>query len=261
MINLQTGLDYLKHRLKAKTRHGVHSPFVYRLVDKVMYDFHAKKVYFDIEKLTSELLLDPRRINITDFSAGSLANNNKQMKVSTLARNVLKPARLAQLIHRLAADVKPSTIVELGTCLGITTAYLAKAAPNARVISIEGCPETAAIAHDNLKKLHISNIELIVGDFDEILPKISQDIPVLDLVFIDGNHRKDATLDYFKWCLPKLGENSLMIFDDIYWSEGMKEAWTQIKAQPEVSVTIDLFHIGLVFVKKGQAKEDFFIRF
>lgn len=261
MINLQTGLDYLKHVLKAKTRHGVHSPFAYRLVDKVIYDFHAKKVYSDIEKLRSELLLDLRRINITDLGAGSLASNNKQKKVSTLARNALKPARLAQLIHRLAADVKPENIIELGTCLGITTAYLAKAAPNARVISIEGCPETAAIALENLKKLQISNIELLVGDFDEILPKIIGDIPVLDFVFIDGNHRKEATLDYFKWCLPKLGENSLMIFDDIYWSEGMKEAWTQIKAQPEVSVTIDLFHIGLVFVKKGQAKEDFFIRF
>ncbi|SDM53710.1 Methyltransferase domain-containing protein [Daejeonella rubra] len=261
MINLQTGLDYLKYRLKAKTRHGVHSPFAYRLVDKVIYDFHAKKVYSDIEKLRSELLLDPRRINITDLGAGSLVNNNKQKKVSTLARNALKPARLAQLIHRLAADVKPKNIIELGTCLGITTAYLAKAAPNARVISIEGCPETAAIALENLKKLHITNTELLVGNFDEILPKVIRDIPVLDLVFIDGNHRKEATLDYFKWCLPKLGENSLMIFDDIYWSEGMKEAWTQIKEHPEVSVTIDLFHIGLVFVKKGQAKEDFIIRF
>jgi predicted O-methyltransferase YrrM len=261
MINLQTGLDYLKHRLKAKTRHGVHSPFVYRLVDKLIYDFHAKKVYSDIEKLRSELLLDLRRINITDLNARSHVNSDKQKKVSELARSALKPARLAQLIHRLATDINPSNIIELGTCLGITTAYIAKAAPNAKVISIEGCPETAAIALENLKKLHINTTELHVGDFDEILPKIIRDLPVLDLVLIDGNHRKEATLNYFKWCLPKLGENSLMIIDDIYLCEGMKEAWTQIKAQPEVSVTIDLFHIGLVFVKKGQAKEDFFIRF
>lgn len=261
MINLQLGFDFLKHQFKAKTRHGVHSPFAYRLVDEVIYDFRAKTEYQDIEKLRSELLHDERPINITDLGAGSHVNNNKQKKVSTLARNALKPGRLAQLIHRLAADLKPGNIIELGTCLGITTAYLAKAAPKARVISIEGCPETAAIAIENLKKLHIGNTEIIVGDFDIILPNIIRDIPLLDFVFIDGNHRKNATLNYFKWCLPKLGENSLMIFDDIYWSRGMKEAWEQIKAHPEVSVTIDLFWIGLVFVKKGRAKEDFKIRF
>jgi len=261
MINLQTGLDYLKHRLKAKTRHGVHSPFAYRLVDKVIYDFHAKKVYSDIEKLRSELLLDVRCINITNLRAGSLLNNNKQKKVGTLARNTLKPARVAQLIHRLATDVKPENIIALGTCFGIVTAYLAKAAPNARVINIEECPETAAITLENLKKLQITNTEFLVGDFDEILPNIISVIPLLDLVYIDGNHRKEATLNYFKWCLPKLGENSLMIMDGIYRSQHMKDTWKQIKAHPEVSVTIDLFQIGLVFVKKAQAKEDFFIRF
>jgi predicted O-methyltransferase YrrM len=78
---------------------------------------------------------------------------------------------------------------------------------------------------------------------------------------VDGNHRKDATLNYFEWCLPKLSQNSIMIFDDIYWSKGMKEAWAQIKAHPEVSVSIDLFWIGLVFVRKGQVKEDFIIRY
>jgi predicted O-methyltransferase YrrM len=261
MLNLQLGFDFLRHQFKAKTRHGVHSPFAYRLIDEVIYDFHAKTNYRDIEKLRSELLLDERCINITDLGAGSQVNSNKQKKVSTLTRNALKPARLAQLIYRLAADLKPGNIIELGTCLGITTAYLAKAAPNARVLSIEGCPETAAIALQNLKKLEINNTELLVGDFDEILPKITKDIPVLDFVFIDGNHRKEATLNYFKWCLPQLGENSMMIFDDIYWSLDMKDAWKQIKAHPEVSLTIDLFWIGLVFVKKGRFKEDFKIRF
>lgn len=261
MINLQTGLDYLKHVLKAKTRHGVHSPFAYRLVDKVIYDFHAKKVYSDIEKLRSELLLDLRRINITDLGAGSLASNNKQKKVSTLARNALKPARLAQLIHRLAADVKPENIIELGTCLGITTAYLAKAAPNARVISIEGCPETAAIALENIEKLQLQNTEICMGDFMDLLPNIIDSVPELDLILINGRHTKEAILNYFQCCLPKLSERSIMIFDNIHRSKEMNEAWECIKGQPEVSVTIDLFHIGLVFVKKGQAKEDFFIRF
>ena len=261
MVNLRLAVDFLKHRFKSKTRHGVHSPFAFRLVDKVIYDFHAKPSYHKIEALRAELLRDERTINITDLGAGSQVNNNKKKKVKTLAKNALKPAKLAQLIHRLAVDAKPNNIVELGTCLGLTTAYLASAAPEAQVISMEGCPETAAIAEENLSSLGFKNSGILVGNFDKLLPEVISLFPQLDFVFIDGNHRKDATLNYFRWCLPKLGENSIMIFDDIYWSSGMKEAWNEIKAHSDVTVTIDLFWIGLVFVRKGQAKENFRIRY
>lgn len=261
MINLQTVLDFIKYRIRSKTRHGVHSPFVYRLVDEVIYDFNAKDVYSEIEKSRQNLLKDERWIHITDLGAGSMLNKNSKKQVRVLAKNALKSASLAQLIHRLALDIKPRTIVELGTCLGITTAYLAKAAPEAKVITIEGCPATAAIARQNLDKLDIHNIELLTGNFDDILPNLIKNTEELDFVYVDGNHRKDATLNYFEWCLPKLSQNSIMIFDDIYWSKGMKEAWAKIKAHPEVSVSIDLFWIGLIFVRKGQAKEDFVIRY
>ena len=261
MINMQLVYGYLKHRFTAKTRHGVHSPFVYKLIDEIIYDFHAKNEYHDIEKLRTTLLNDNRMIHVTDLGAGSHVNNNKRKAVSTIARNALKPARLAQLIYRLAKHFSPAHIIELGTCLGITTAYLAKAAPQARVISVEGCPQTAAVAAENLDTLKVSNTELKTGNFDDVLPGILALQESLDFVFIDGNHRKDATLNYFEWCLPKLSENGILIFDDIYWSKGMKEAWQQIKADPRVTVTIDLFWIGLVFVRPGQVKEDFKVRF
>lgn len=261
MIKLQTVLDFIIHRFKSKTRHGVHSPFVYRLVDEIIYDFHAKSDYSEIENVRSTLLKDHRWINITDLGAGSMLNKNNKKQVRVLAKNALKSPALAQLIYRLAADIKPKTIVELGTCLGITTAYLAKAAPQAKVITIEGCPATAAIARENLDKLQIQNTELLTGNFDDLLPELLNNTKELDFVYVDGNHRKDATLNYFEWCLPKLSQNSIMIFDDIYWSEGMKEAWSEIKAHPEVSLSIDLFWIGLVFVRKGQAKEDFIIKY
>jgi predicted O-methyltransferase YrrM len=258
---MQTVLDFLIHRVKGKTRHGVHSPFVYRLVDEVIYDFHAKSDYAEIEKLRAKLLKDERSITITDLGAGSMLSKNNEKQVRVLAKNALKSPALAQLIYRLAADIKPRNIIELGTCLGITSAYLAKAAPNAQVITIEGCPATANIARENLSSLNIQNIELLTGNFDKILPNLLKNSEELDFVYVDGNHRKDATLNYFEWCLPKLSPNSIMIFDDIYWSKGMKEAWAQIKAHPEVSVSVDLFWIGLIFVRKGQAKEDFTIRY
>jgi predicted O-methyltransferase YrrM len=260
MFNLRFAKDYLLHRLKAKNRHGVHSPFVYRLIDNVIYDFDAKKVYTDVENIRETLFNDTRIITITDLGAGSHVNNNRQKKISAIAHNALKPPKLAQLLYRLVADLKPHNIIELGTCLGITTLYLQKAAPRAKVYTMEGCPETAKIAKETFKKGEINVVEPVIGNFDDTLPGVINDIDQLDFVFVDGNHQKDATLNYFEWCLPKVHGNTMLIFDDIYWSIGMKEAWEQIKAHPQVTVTIDLFWIGLVFFKPGQAKEDFLVK-
>ncbi|MDB5020420.1 MAG: SAM-dependent methyltransferase [Pedobacter sp.] len=253
--------DYLKHRFTSKTRHGTHSPFVYKLADEVIYDFSDKRDYKTIEDQRKKLLHDDTSIQVTDLGAGSHLNKNRTKAVKQIAKNALKSPRLAQLIHRLAKNSNPDLIIELGTCLGLTTAYLANAAPSAKVISIEGCPQTAAVAAKNFQDLQINNIELQVGNFDTLLPDLIDSKPKLDFVYIDGNHRKQATLNYFKWCLPKVHENSLLIFDDIYWSEGMKEAWEEIKQHPDVTITIDLFWIGLVYFKKGQAKEHFKIRY
>ncbi len=260
MLNLRFAKDYLLHRFKAKNRHGVHSPFVYRLVDNVIYDFSAKNVYTEVENLRKQLLIDNRLITVTDLGAGSLVNNNRQKKICAIAHNALKPPYLAQLLYRLVADLKPRNIIELGTCLGITTAYLQKAAPEAKVYTLEGCPQTAGIAKETLKKAGIESAELITGNFDNTLPGVINNLAQLDFVFVDGNHQKEATLNYFEWCLPKVHENTMLIFDDIYWSDGMKQAWNQIKAHPKVTVTIDLFWIGLVFFKPGQVKEDFLIK-
>jgi predicted O-methyltransferase YrrM len=260
MFNLRFAKDYLLHRLRAKNRHGVHSPFVYRLVDKVIYDFSSQKVYPEAEELRRQLILDTRMITVTDLGAGSHVNNNRQKKISDIARNALKPPQLAQLLYRLAAEMKPRSIIELGTCLGVTTVYLQKAVPGAKVYTLEGCPETAKIATETFKKAAVNNVALHTGNFDDTLPGVIKGLEEVDFVFVDGNHQKEATLKYFEWCLPKVNENTLLIFDDIYWSEGMKEAWTQIKAHPQVTVTIDLFWIGLVFFRKGQVKEDFLIK-
>jgi predicted O-methyltransferase YrrM len=254
-------VDFLKHRLTAKSRHGTHSPFVYKLADEVIYDFKSKIDYKSIEGQRKKLLNDDSIITVTDLGAGSHLNKNRTKQVKEIAKNALKTPRLAQLIYRLAKDVNPANVIELGTCLGITTSYLSKACPNAQVLTIEGCPETAKVADGNFKELELKNIELQVGNFDTLLPKVIEGKDQLDFVYIDGNHRKEATLNYFKWCLPKVHEGSLLIFDDIYWSKGMKEAWEEIKSHPDVTVTVDLFWIGLVYFRKGQVKEHFKIKF
>jgi predicted O-methyltransferase YrrM len=200
-------------------------------------------------------------ITVTDLGAGSHVNNNRQKKVSDIAHNALKPPKLAQLLYRLVKDLQPRNIIELGTCLGITSLYLKNAASNAQLYTLEGCPETAGVAAEVFKSSGTDDIKQVIGNFDDTLPNVIESLDQLDFVFVDGNHQKQATLNYFEWCLPKVEENTLLIFDDIYWSEGMKEAWSIIKSHAQVTVTVDLFWIGLVYFKPNQAKEDFRIRF
>jgi predicted O-methyltransferase YrrM len=261
-------IDYLRHYLTSNSRHGTHSPFVYKLTDEVIYDFKFRNEYAAVENQRKKLLNDGSEIEVTDLGAGSQLNKNRIKKIRHIAKNALKSPRLAQLIYRLAAYHQPRQIIELGTCLGITTAYLSKACPSASITTIEGCPATALVATGNFRQLQSepqglpsANIVLKTGNFDVLLPEVLAATGQLDFIYVDGNHRKEATLNYFNWCLPKVHEGSLMIFDDIYWSPGMKEAWTEIKAHPEVTVTVDLFWIGLVYFRKGQLKQDFKIRF
>ncbi len=261
MLNTQLIKAFIRHILTAKTRHGVHSPFVYSLIEDVIYKTKDKSDNKDIELLRTKLLKDNRRVAITDLGAGSMLSNRKEKPVKEIAAGLLKAPRLARLIYRLARHQNARSVIELGTCLGLTTAYLARAAPDADVISIEGCPNIAAIAAQNLNSLAIDNVRILNGNFDTLLPRVLSEMDTVDLVFIDGNHRKQATLDYFYQILPKANENTLLIFDDIYWSKGMEEAWNEIKSNPKVTVAVDLFWIGLVYFKKGQAKEDFNIRF
>ncbi|TCK82880.1 O-methyltransferase [Albibacterium bauzanense] len=261
MSNIRFFVDYFKHYLTSNSRHGVHSPFVYNLIDRVIYDFSTKEYANPIEELREQLKNDTRTIRITDLGAGSMLNNGKVKQIRSLAKNALKPPRVAKLIARLANEFQPASIIELGTCLGITTLYLSKASNSSHIITVEGCPETAKVAMENFKRLDVNNIETRTGNFDILFPQIVEELPRIDFLFIDGNHRKDATLKYFYDCLPKVHAGSILIFDDIYWSEGMKEAWQEIKNHPQVTVTIDLFYIGLVFFKPDQVKENFKVRF
>ncbi|MCG3165662.1 MAG: hypothetical protein POELPBGB_01430 [Bacteroidia bacterium] len=252
---------YLRYLLKARTRHGTHSPFVYNLLEEVIYDTSHFYVFDEIESLREKLLRDERTINIKDYGAGSTINSSPTRKLKDIAGNSAKAQKYGQLMFRLIQKFKPQTLLELGTSLGISTVYQASAAPKSKLITMEGCPETASVAKQNFEKLKLNNVEIVVGNFDETLSSTLNTITKLDYVFFDGNHRKAPTLDYFKQCLTKINNDSVFIFDDIHWSNEMEEAWEEIKANPSVTVTIDLFFVGLVFFRKEQKKQDFIIRF
>jgi predicted O-methyltransferase YrrM len=252
---------YIKYWRKGQSKLLIHSPFVYEFMTEVLLNPYPYYAYDKVEEIREELLTSDQLVSITDFGAGSRLNNSNQRKVSEIAKNAAKPKKFAQLLHRIVAFYKPKTMLELGTSLGVSSMYQATGSSNGHLITMEGCPETAKVAQANFDRYPIKNIEIVVGDFAKTLDPTFNKIDQLDYAFFDGNHRKVPTMEYFHKALEKKHDRSIFIFDDIHWSDEMEEAWDEIKKHPEVTITIDLFFIGLVFFKKDQAKQDFILRF
>ena len=260
----QLGIRYLKYYILASNGkgHGIHSPFVFSFITKLLNDDRHFYTYESVEMIRQLLLNDHQLLKIEDFGAGSRVRKNNTRKVSDIANSSLKPKKFGQLLFRIVDQYAPHQILELGTSLGVTTAYLAAARQDSKVITMEGASTVAEVARNNFKKLQLHNIELVEGNFDETLSATLQKIKIIDLAFVDGNHRYEPTIRYFREILPVIQEHSILIFDDIHWSKEMEQAWEEIKQDPTVTLTIDLFFIGLVFFRKEQkAKQDFVIRF
>lgn len=255
--------QYIRHQRQAKSRigHGIHSPFVYELVEQVFNHSGNYYCYPKIEKYRQQLLTFHSVLNIEDFGAGSTKNNQKERKVSEIAKTALLNPEHAQLLFRLVNRFQPQTIIELGTSLGITSAYLASAYKQAQIYTFEGSPEIAQMAQKTFKKLKMNNIQQITTSFDDTLPQTLEQINTVDFAFIDGNHRYEPTLRYFEQLLEKASEHSVFVFDDIYWSEGMTRAWNKIISHPKVTVSIDIYRMGLVFFRKSNPKQNFKIKF
>ena len=253
--------DYIHYRINAKNRHGIHSPFVYDLVEQYLYKELSNQLYEPIEKIRIELLQNKSQLNFEDLGAGSKKVKTNKPTVKSLAKNSLKPAKYAKLIAQIGQYISAKTIIELGTSLGTTSLYISRLNPQATVYTIEGSPEIARIAQLQFDKLQATNIELRIGNFNQELPKLLGECSPPDLLFIDGNHTYEATLRYFEMALEYSHSQTLFIFDDINWSDGMKQAWNDLKNHPRVSISMDFFYLGVVSINPDFSKEEFIIQY
>jgi len=252
---------YFKYFFIAKNKHGAHAPFLYEFITKVLNKHSDDTVCAEIEELRKDLSRSEQTIKITDFGAGSHINDSTSRKVKDIAKNSAKNSKFGKLLYRIIKFYNPKNILELGTSLGISTLYLAKAEKNSKVYTFEGCPATAKIAQQNFEKMNAKNINTTLGDFQNTLEEKLKKINIIDLVFIDGNHQEKPTITYFKKCLNYANNDTIFIFDDIHWSKGMENAWSYIKSHQKTTLTIDLFYIGIAFIKSELSKENHIIRF
>ncbi|GAB4260999.1 MAG: class I SAM-dependent methyltransferase [Vicingaceae bacterium] len=252
---------YTNYKLKSINEHKIHSPFVYELVTDVLYDKNPFYVFDDIESIRAKLKLSTKKITVSDYGANASYKNSNIKSIASIVNTSSKRKKYCEVLFKLVNKYKPLNIIELGTNLGISSMYIASGNKNSRVVTIEGCPNLSKIAQINFNKLGLNNIQLINGVFDESFPKVLEGFNAIDFIFFDGNHRKEATLNYFYKGLEKVHNDSIFVFDDIYWSKGMTEAWEEIKQNSKVTCTIDIFEMGIVFFKKELSKEHFIVNF
>lgn len=257
LFQIKSYLQFLWH---SKNEHAVHSPFVFSLLTKCFYDKKLKSEYSILKSYRNSLLENKNTIEVTDFGVGSKVFKSNTREINKIAKTAGISPKRAELLFRITNYFQPDSILEIGTSLGLATVALSLGNPKATLTTLEGCPNTMAIAKNQLQVLNINTVKSIVTEFSEYFKTQTPKPKPQNLIYFDGNHSKIATLAYFEALLPTITNESVWIFDDIHWSPDMEEAWKIIKKHPKVTVTIDTFQWGLVFFRREQEKEHFIIR-
>jgi predicted O-methyltransferase YrrM len=263
MLNFYTAVNWLYYKLFSTHRkgHGIHSPFLFNLITNVFRNKTGNDVVLNIERIRRGVLSDSRIIKVTDYGSGGTGSKGDQRKVSDIARNSAVPVKYGKLLAKLSNAYAGGCVIELGTSLGISTMYLAAGAPDAIIHTIEGCSETSAIAIENISRSGYKNIILHTGTFSEQVEKLKKERVVPGLVFIDGDHRRDRVIENFNLLGTMADEKTVFIFDDIHSSAEMGEAWDIIKKDRRVTLSVDIFRMGIVFFMKGLTPSEFIIRY
>jgi len=254
---------YLKYIIVARNHkgHNIHSPFIFDLVTRVFRNKTDPAIVYSIEKIRKSLVKDKRVIDVTELGANSDSQKGRLKKVSDIARCSAVSEKYGKLLANMAAEFGKQLVIEFGTSFGISTMYMAASVRETPVLSMEGCPFTAEIAENNFMETRLNNIRLYVGPFEEKIPEIINQGIKPGLIFIDGNHRKGPVLDYFEKMAEIADNNTVIILDDINYSPEMEEAWNEIRQNEKVTLSIDIYRMGIVFFRKGIGHYDYTIRY
>ena len=252
MNHLYPICSFLSYYAKSITKYKVHSPFVYDFIENIFEKTTYLPPLSQIERERKNLLKDQRIFSKIDFGAGSKKGKNALRMVSEEAKHSLTPAWQCRFLFNLVQHYKPENMVELGTSLGISTLYQALGNPKARFWSIEGNHFIHTQAKRTIEKfeLEIPPI-LLLGSFRQHLKTCLDQLGQLDYIFIDGDHQSKSLLDYYQICSSYLHQDSIMIIHDINWSKDMQDGWQRICKEEAVTLSINLYYLGILFFRKG----------
>lgn len=241
-------ISFIKHWFISGNEHRLHSPFLFSLYINVIKKPSIKENN-QAELFRKQLIKDETIIKELDFGTG----NKKNQKVSAIANKSLKSKKEYLFLANIAKYINPSHIIELGTCFGLSTSYLNLGVPNTEITTIEGNPERLKIARKLIGDK--TKIVAIEGNIDDLLIKVVTS--ETELIYIDANHTKEATLHYFNIIKNRCKGNFYVILDDIYYNQDMNSAWKEIKKAQRNFVTLDFFYFGVVISRKEMLEQHF----
>lgn len=252
--------SFWRYYRSARTRYDVHSPFLSVWIEEVLEDkreFYA----FDEAEIIRRHWLHARQIvdYSVDYGAGSRAGQGKRRSVQEIVQKSAIDVQAGRWLFRMVNFHRPNTILELGTNLGISALYLQGARRSARLITIEGNPEVAKLAEQSFRRLRRPLPDIRIGTFSEEIPKVVQTFSKLDFVWIDGDHQYESTVLYFEQLLPRLHERSVVVIGDIHWSDEMELAWLEIRRHPRVTMSVDLYQMGVLFLRQELQQQEHYV--
>lgn len=220
-------LSYLRYLLQRKSEYGIHSPFVYEFMRKVLNDSGSNRDYDTIYRISR--LLDKRK------------HINYYLR------------KRSRLLYRMVRYFEPDSVVSFGKTSALNTAAMALGHLQSKVYL-----EESTDFLDTLNSMGVVNVSLIQPEeFD------SEHFKQLNsgFVFFGHNSFEDDTWDYLGDCLNHKTSDSVFIFEGIHRTRDMEDAWEEIKGNEDVSVTFDLYCVGVVFFREGIEKQDFVLKY
>ena len=219
--------SYLRYLWQRKSEYSIHSPFVYEFMRKVVNDKGSNRDYDTIYRIAR--LLDKRK---------------------HIHYNLRKQSRL---LYRMVRYFEPDSVVSFGKVSALNTAAMALGHLQTQV-HLEESDDFL----ETLNSMGVDNVSLIQPEeFDSVRFKRLN----TGFVFFSRDSFEEDTWDYLADCLNYKTSDSVFIFEGIHHNRDMEDAWEEIKANEDVSVTFDLYCVGMVFFREGIEKQDFVLKY
>ena len=237
-------LSYLRYWLKKEDQYSQQSPFLFSIYQGLLkYLKENQRGNLQIERIRASLLKNTHQIQVLDLGAGSKKVPNLSREIRKITQYSTSSTKFCLVYQYFCHLTSAQNVIELGTCMGLSTRYLAEVTKG-RLYTFEGAAEILNAAQF---EPFPEKVEAILGPIETNLPPILSQLETVDFALIDANHTYSGTISYFNWLLPKFKGSSICILGDIHWSAEMETAWEGIKSHPKVKLSLDFFECGVLF--------------
>lgn len=251
---------YFNYFLKVTDQHSLQAPFIFEFYTNLIQGINKNKGIEEIETIRMAFLNDHANIRGIDFGAGSrVAVSGRDRTVSMIAKHGISSKKDCIFLSELVKRIQPKSCIELGTSLGVASAYLSKSIKNGHIYTFEGNDALVQKSTEVFHRLNCKNVKLIQGEIDKMLPGQLEQLEKIDFAIIDANHTYSALLHYFDLLKIKMSDSGVMVIDDIRWSVDMYRGWERIISDSSVIISIEFLNKGLLIFKKGVRKQHYIL--